>query len=408
MKAKYFGILLLLALCFCTDALAQNGCGFVDNGVRTSEEVTFAQRANASSKTAGVVRKIPVVVSVFYGSVGAISNISDAQVASGIEVLNEGFRGQYGGVDTEIEFCLSGIKRIQNPAHAVAFIGGNELVIKAIGQEDPTQFYNVYIVEEIYRPNNDPVQGYTFTPSIMTIDSRYDGTLILNTFWGKIGTATTNSDFDLGRIAVHEAGHWLNLFHPFGTCDYSWNCEAENDCCCDTPPMTIDKNDRCRERKNTCTTDNPDLNDPIHNFMGYTPDDCRTEFTACQSRRMNFTLDILRPNAWVSSGDCPPFKIIDTQPAATINSFECIAFPNPSTRETTIQLSVIGNETIYSVSIYDAQGKRVESFATNELLSTGLHKYLFEAPMPGIYLARISNSKTTKTLKLVSLGNNRH
>jgi hypothetical protein len=383
-------------------AASQRNCAFVDDGIRTTEDIRFAKEAAASHKVTGAIRTIPVVVSIFYSSSTSASNIDQTQVESGIAVLNEAFRGQYGGADTKIEFCLSGIKRFQNSANASATIGGNELVIKSIGQEDPNQFYNVYLVEQLFTPQGDSAEGYTFTPKIMTIDDRYDGTLLKHFYWGKVGTGTNNKDFDLGRIAVHEAGHWLNLYHPFGTCDYDWNCEADNDCCCDTPPMKVNHNDRCRRNKNTCDTDNPDEKDPVHNYMGYTPDDCRNEFTECQSGRMNYTLDVLRPAASFSTGDCPHFKTTEFSDGQTQPVFNCMAYPNPFSTNTTLKVDVIGKETPITIQIFDAQGRMVTQIADRQLLHIGPHEYQFEAPAPGIYLARVLSPWHTKSIRLVS------
>ena len=77
----------------------------------------------------GNVKIIPVVVHIFHQ--GGPENISDAQVQSQIQVLNEDYRklpgtnGDGNGVDMEVQFCLAhigpdgectnGIVRIHSP-----------------------------------------------------------------------------------------------------------------------------------------------------------------------------------------------------------------------------------------------------------------------------------------------------
>src|SRR5207244_4285144 len=50
----------------------------------------------------------------------------------------------------------------------------------------------------------------------------------------------TSGNFNLGRTATHEIGHYLNLFHPFqGGCagTTAGTCSTAGDNVCDTPPV---------------------------------------------------------------------------------------------------------------------------------------------------------------------------
>jgi hypothetical protein len=71
------------------------------------------------------------------------------------------------------------------------------------------------------------------------------------------------STYTLGRIAVHEAGHWFGLNHTF-----AGGCSEPGDYVADTPPSLLTYD--CVEGTDTCP-DAPGL-DPIHNIMGYTDD----------------------------------------------------------------------------------------------------------------------------------------
>lgn len=76
-----------------------------------------------------------------------------------------------------------------------------------------------------------------------------------------------------GGAAVHEVGHWLGLMHTFGG-----GCSDPNDYIDDTPAEK-EPNFECKVRDSCPAMPG---NDPIHNYMDYSPDSCKTEFTPGQ------------------------------------------------------------------------------------------------------------------------------
>ena len=103
--------------------------------------------------------------------------------------------------------------------------------------------------------------------------------------------------FQEGKTLAHEIGHWLGLFHTFQP-NFGFfeninfilyllrirnGCNTAGDDVEDTP-RSRSPNYGCPVGSDTCGL-RPGL-DPINNYMEYTDDACRTEFTAGQSERM--------------------------------------------------------------------------------------------------------------------------
>lgn len=230
------------------------------------------------------VYEIPVWVHILHHTDGT-GNISDARVESQIQILNEDFMAMPGtlgenGNAALIRFRLEGITRTANNIwHADQDETGytNALAV------DPQRNLNIYVNMA------DGFLGYVpFFPQEEAGTTR-DRVVI---FYAAFGTPTTLPDYDLGRTATHEVGHYLGLRHTFqGDCgtETSPGCYSTGDLICDTAGQ-MGQLFGCPSSSVTCTSEAPK-----NNYMNYTDDDCMTEFTVEQVRRLRCTIQHYRP-----------------------------------------------------------------------------------------------------------------
>lgn len=254
----------------------------------------------------GVVLTIPVVVHVVHNgeAVGAGANISQAQVMSQIDVLNEdyrrmgaGFNNHPAGADVEIQFAMAVVDPQGNPLpepgiHRVN--GGRPAwerqaiqdVLKPNTQWDPNRYMNMWSV--VFGGDDSNLLGYAQFPSLSGLQgmeqnggaAQTDGVVIRYNSFGRIGNV--EAPYNGGRTATHEVGHWLGLRHIWG----DGNCSAD-DFCADTP-NTGHPNYNC-----TPTNSCPDgASDMIENYMDYTPDGCMNILTNDQKTRIRTVLQV--------------------------------------------------------------------------------------------------------------------
>ncbi len=224
------------------------------------------------------VYEIPVIVNVVYRT--AAENISDAQIASQIDVLNKDFSGtnsDYNNTPSNFQSVRSGntnirfvLSKIVRKSTTKSSWGTNDAVKKAQGitPTTPATHLNLWVCNL-----SGGVLGYAQFPGGAAAT---DGVVIDNNAFGTIGSAT--APFNKGRTATHEIGHWLNLRHIWG----DLNCG--NDQVGDTPiHNTANYNCPAAGHKSTCGTKPVEM---TMNFMDYTNDACMYMFTAGQKSRM--------------------------------------------------------------------------------------------------------------------------
>lgn len=338
-------------------------------------------------ETAGTILTIPVVVHIIHNpqdALGNNSNITDEQVYTGIQHLNDAFRnvGFYNpsdGVDTEIEFCLAsrtptgqstnGINRYASSTYTNLDFDTEEPDIKQNTiRWDATQYMNIWLVDEICSTSSsssDPcrIAAYAFTAGFH--GGINDGIVCEHRFFG-----LNEND---SKVLIHEVGHYLDLYHTFeGGCQNN-NCLEDGDYICDTPPDGSSGAYACANIPNTCSSDGDDINvrnpfrpmaygglgdqpDPIDNYMDYGYRSCKNAFTAGQKSRMRLTLASTRSSLLNSLG-C--FSVYSYDAGITH-----ISLPNTyncnSTLYPTFTITNFGGNPLYSATIqYQINGGNI-------------------------------------------------
>ena len=249
---------------------------------------------------------IPVVLHIVYNNPN--ENISDNQIFSQLDILNEDFRRLNADTvntptgflsvasDCEIEFCLAqkdpngnsttGITRTQTSE--TSFSTNDDVKYTNLGGKDAwntLEYLNIWVCDL-----SGGLLGYAQFPGGNVNE---DGVVCDYAYFGNIGTATP--PYDKGRTATHEVGHWLNLRHIWGDS----NCG--NDFCNDTPEHS-GSNYGCPSYPSTSTCSANGLyGDMFMNYMDYTDDACMNIFTQDQKNRMIAAINTSRAGLLTSN-----------------------------------------------------------------------------------------------------------
>jgi PKD repeat protein len=312
--------------------------GTLDNFERELQRKIIEIKAKqAAARGLAEVITIPVVVHIIHNgeAVGQGRNISEAQVKSQIETINEDFRRKRGtrgfnddprGADIEIDFCLAqlnpqgvkmaeaGIDRI-NGSRANWTRNDIEGSLKPSTFWDPNKYFNIWVVEIA---TQDQLVGYAQFPTQSGLQglptnggpASTDGVVIATFAFGnaeKGSFSGLKAPYNLGRALTHETGHWLGLRHIWGDA----NCG--NDFCDDTPAQASESRG-CQKGRMSCGTTNM-----VENYMDYSDDGCFNIFTANQKTRMRAVMEMSpRRNSLVTSNLCG--TTISAKPAANFQA----------------------------------------------------------------------------------------
>ena len=243
---------------------------------------------------------IPVVVHVVH--LDGVENISIAQINNAIETLNRDFNmansdlgntvPAFSGItgNPSFEFvlatkdpngnCHSGITRTaSSTTYDSGMSNGGHAIVDAVAAEHgiwPQKDYmSIFVCI-------DPIgaAGYTYRPSnFFNPNEMYGAIFMRHDYMGTIGTSSNTARHTL----AHEAGHWFNLAHCWG----STNSPNEPNNCNDDDNVADTPNTKGWTACNTSGVSCGSL-DNVQNIMEYSY--CSTMFTDGQAARMQAAL----------------------------------------------------------------------------------------------------------------------
>ncbi|MBD2768543.1 T9SS type A sorting domain-containing protein [Hymenobacter sp. BT664] len=353
-----------------------------------TRRVIAAQGLNRSVAATGIIT-IPVVVHVLYNT--AAQNISDAQVQSQIDVLNEDFNklnadaantpGVFTAATVGVRFALAtrtptgaatnGI--IHKQTKVTSWSTNDAVKSSKRGGDNPwdaSQYLNLWACNL-----GQGLLGYAQFPGG---SASTDGVVILYSAFGsraKYSAGTYTTTYDLGRTATHEVGHWLNLRHIWG--DDNGACTG-SDLVDDTPNQGAE-NYGCAAFPHVSCSNQGDMS---MNYMDYTDDKCMYMFSPGQSARINAVLAAGGPRASLATS---------TGAARSMAALKSVSlYPNPAAEALNLSLPAGADAARYAVRVYDMSGHEMTGTRYN-----GRGQVEVGALPKGLYYLTIGNGSET-------------
>lgn len=262
--------------------------------------------------------EIAVVVHVIHNdgdAYGEGTNITDEQIISQIEVLNEDYqRKNADTIKTQDEFlnitgCLNlkfvlarqdingdpttGIVRVQGEKTSYNITISDRELLSSYSQWDPNLYLNIWVVN-LSGSYIGLAQFPDYNlPGLEDEDNKdneaTDGAVIDYHAFGsedKVPGIDVLSSYNLGRTTTHEIAHFFGLKHVWGDDTSIQGC-SKDDYVDDTPNSNKDYSGLCQDTPQASCGNN----DMFENFLYYTNDACMNSFTDGQVARMEIILD---------------------------------------------------------------------------------------------------------------------
>ena len=327
---------------------------------------------------------IPVVIHVLFNS--AEQNISDEEIQSQIDILNEDFAANNASsldvptdwinliTDSKIRFKLAQRDPAGNNSNGIIRVSSTILEYQifdpaiystSLGGSDAwprSKYLNIWVCKL-----EGNALGYANFPGS---SANQDGVVINYKAFGRNGIA--KAPYNFGRTCTHEIGHWLILSHIWG--------DDNNDCSVSDFPITQQGIDdtpnqegptfRCKRfpELDDCSSTSPGI--MYMNFMDYTDDKCMMFFTPGQIWRMRTTLNGIRDSLKISNGHVLPN--LYTSDVAIDSVLNPVRIATKLCLDPVVRIQNNGSATISSVSLlYGLQSGLQKTFQWSGTLLPG-------------------------------------
>jgi len=284
-------------------------------------------RKTSSTLRAQSTYTIPVVVHIIHNGepLGSGTNVSAAQVLSQISVLNKDFNRLNADASSTpaeflsvagsiaIDFVLATQDPEGLPTSGIVRVDGNQNAwtmndnykLKALSYWPSDRYLNIWVC------NLTDFLGYAQFPESTlgglenaSKNKLTDGVVISTEAFGSIddGAFALDPQYNKGRTATHEIGHYLGLRHTWG--DDNNSCSG-TDYVADTPNQAGSTSGCPAHPRKTC-----EVTAMFQNYLDYTNDACMNIFTVGQVARMTSVLEnsTRRKSLLTSVGSQPPVQ----------------------------------------------------------------------------------------------------
>ena len=367
---------------------------------------TATEKAGGRDTLKDEVIIIPVVVHVLYNT--QQQNISDAQILSQINSLNQDYRRQNAdtantpqafkkvAADVRIQFCLAKVDPqgyyttgiVRKYTKAEFFQNDDKMKFSSQGGDDAwdaTKYLNLWVCNLF-----NLTLGYGVLPGSPL---EKDGVVIKYNVFGTVGTLL--APYNKGRTATHEIGHWLGLKHLWG------DSSCGDDGIADTPPQQA-ANYGCSSFPHLSQCSINSYGDMFMNFMDFSNDACMNVFTQGQKAEMRSLFALGGPrNSFLNSTAC--------------DSSNAAAGPLPKPVDSVLKITIYPNPFNNVVHVTANQDKEIVGKVLKLYSITGklYLKQTIESAntvvnvnnLPsGIYILKIQGKNEEHVYKLVKVG----
>jgi len=426
-------LLFILIILLPSTLLAQDKCGVALDNKKMQEkysdwnqrkslfesqiQVIQNQRKNSLARIEDKIYTIPVVVHIVHNNTNNVIgganniNISDAQIMSQIQILNEDYRKKLGtngyntnpvGTDMEINFKLAdrdpngnattGITRTYFRQSGFNFVE-EKTKIATIIQWDNTKYLNIWvtrgnngIIGYASFPYDSKLEGLGANSQNISEQELFDGVIIDYRNFGNC-CGTLSQSYNLGRTTTHEVGHWLGLLHPNGD-EY-----CGTDYCNDTPQIeSLNLNTTCDKLTSNCTSTS--IANMIENYMDYSPDRCMNVFTVEQKNRTRAALSLSTKRKLL---------LDNAEPLTDSERLQVTVTPNPINPAVngSIKLKVtFKDEKDLLIQLHDLRGILVDEKVLTQQRS-GYYYFDSESLATGYYIVNVNASGEIASKKVL-------